>query len=159
MSLDLARTLTLSAATFTTGLMAGLFFAYTNSVMPGLGAGSDRTFVEAMRRIDTAIQNGWFLLCFIGALVCTIAAVAVHIPGAGRAALPWLLVALVLYIAVLVVTGVVNVPLNNALHAAGDTDVAAARAAFEAKWITWNNVRTAANTGAFAALIVAWIAR
>lgn len=157
MVLKFAQTALLIAATFTTGMMAGLFFAYTTSVMPGLRAGGDRTFVEAMRRIDTAIQNGWFFLCFIGALVCTIAAAALHVPGASRAALPWLLVALVLYVVVLVVTGAVNVPLNNALHAAGDTDVAAARAAFEAKWITWNNVRTAANTGAFAALLGALI--
>ena len=159
MLLNLAQITVLSAATLATGVMAGLFFAYTFSVMPGLHASGDRTFVEGMQRINVAIQNGWFFLCFVGALVCTLAAVALHIPGPGRAALPWLVAGLVLYAVVLVVTGAVNVPLNNALDAAGRTDAAAARAAFEATWVTWNNVRTAANLGAFAALIGALVAR
>ncbi|MDT7600077.1 MAG: hypothetical protein QOK26_2154, partial [Pseudonocardiales bacterium] len=33
------------AATVTTGLMAGMFFAFSFSVMPGMARADDRTFV------------------------------------------------------------------------------------------------------------------
>jgi uncharacterized membrane protein len=57
---------------------------------------------------------------------------------------PWgpPLLGALLYLAQLAVTAGVNVPLNNALAAAGSTDPSAARAAFEARWVRWNHVRT-----------------
>ncbi|WP_431883757.1 hypothetical protein [Micromonospora gifhornensis] len=42
------RVVVLAGATFSTGLVAGLFFAYACSVMPGLGATDDRTLIGAM---------------------------------------------------------------------------------------------------------------
>ena len=62
-------TATLVAATITNGLMAGLFAAYSYAVMPGLGRTDDRTFVEAMQQTNAAILNGWFGICFGGALL------------------------------------------------------------------------------------------
>ncbi len=118
----------LFAATITTGLSAGLFFAFACSVMPGLGQASDRTFVEAMQRINVAILNVWFLIAFVGAFLLTALASALHLPADARAVLPWSVAALVLYGTGLVITGRGNVPLNNALLAAGaGPDGAAAR--------------------------------
>lgn len=149
---------TLLAATVTTGLMAGLFAAFAYAVMPGLGEASDRTFVEAMQRINAAILNGWFMTCFVGALLLTLAAVALHAPRSGHAALPWIIAALVLYGLTLLITGAVNVPLNTALAQAATPGhphhLEAVRAAFEARWVTWNVVRAVTNLLAFAAL--AW---
>ena len=68
-------------ATVTTGLMAGLFAAFAYAVMPGLARVDDRSFVAGMRSINQAILNGWFALCFGGALVCTLAAVLLHLPA------------------------------------------------------------------------------
>nr|BFE81336.1 hypothetical protein GCM10020093_039370 [Planobispora longispora] len=57
-----------------------------------------------------------------------------------------------------VVTAAVNVPLNNAIDAAGDpaaiADPAAVRAAFETRWVRWNVVRAVSSTAALACL--AW---
>ena len=156
--LKLAQCGTLLAAVITTGLMAGLFAAFAYAVMPALAATGNRTFVETMRRINTAILNGWFMTCFVGALLLAFAAVALHLPESGHAALPWIIAALVLYGATLVITGVVHIPLNNALDQAGKPghvhDLDAVRAAFEARWVTWNAVRAVTNLLAFAAL--AW---
>jgi uncharacterized membrane protein len=63
----------------------------------------------------------------------------------------------VLYVIVFVITMTVNVPLNDALKAAGlpdnPADLAAVREAFdEAKWRAWNLVRAIASTVAFASL-------
>ena len=149
------QTVSLFAATITTGLMAGLFTAFAYAIMPALKQASDRTFVETMQRINVAILNGWFMTCFLGAVVAAAAAVAVHL-SSDRRLLPWIIAGLVLYIAVLVVTGGVNVPLNNELEQAGNpdriADLAAVRQHFEDRWVAWNVVRAVANTAAFALL-------
>lgn len=139
---------TLLAGTVTTGLMAGLFAAFSYAVMPGLGRTDDATFVQSMQRINVAILNGWFGICFVGALVFTTVAVLAH---RGRPGLGWIIAGLALYAAVLVVTFAVNVPLNNRLNAA-TVDLAAAREAFERTWVRWNVVRTVLCTAALGCL-------
>ena len=109
-------TATLVAATITNGLMAGLFAAYSYAVMPGLGRTGDATFVEAMQQSNAAILNGWFGVCFGGSAVFAAAAVLLHL---GRPGLLWIVAGLVLYVAVLVITFRINVPLNDRLAAAG----------------------------------------
>jgi uncharacterized membrane protein len=147
-------TAALVAAVITNGLMAGLFAAYSYAVMPGLGRSDDRTFVEAMQQTNAAILNGWFGLCFGGAVLFAAAALLLHL---GRPGVPWIAAGLVLYVAVLVVTFRVNVPLNDALAAAGP-DLAAARAMFEGTWVRWNVVRAVLSTGAFGCLTWALVA-
>jgi uncharacterized membrane protein len=159
-SMDAVRALSLIAATMSMGLMAGVFGLYAHTVMPGLGRTDDRTFVGAFQAIDRAIINPWFLAGgFVGALVFTALAAVLHLPADRRSVLPWIAVALVLYLAVFVITVGVNVPLNDAIKAAGDpdriADLAAVRERFdEARWVRWNNVRTVASTAAFGCL--AW---
>ncbi|MFI6781422.1 DUF1772 domain-containing protein [Micromonospora sp. NPDC050276] len=156
--MGLLSTVSLLAATLTTGLTAGLFAAFAYAVMPGLGRADDRTLVLAMQRINESILNGWFAVCFGGALLFTVLAAGLHLSGDRRAALPWVVAALLLYLVVLGVTGVVNVPLNNVLARAGDvdgvTDLAALRERFEATWVRANVVRAVASTGAFG--LLAW---
>ena len=71
----------LAAATLTTGLMAGLYYAYAISVMLGLSMTDDRTFLSAMQQINVAILNPWFFVSFFGALVFTALATVLHLPG------------------------------------------------------------------------------
>jgi uncharacterized membrane protein len=154
--LALFRTITLIASVITMGLIAGVFYAFSCSVMLGLRQADDRTFVTAMQRINVAILNPWFMISFLGALVFTILAGALRISGNGAGVLPWIIAAAVLYIVAVAVTGGINVPLNNQLDAAGDpgaiAELAAVRAAFEATWVRWNLVRAVACTAAFGCL-------
>jgi len=157
--LDLLRGVALVAATMTMGLMAGVFGLYAHTIMPGLGRTDDRTFVDAFQSIDKAIINPLFLATFLGALVLTGVAVALHLGEDGRSVLPWAVAALVLYLATFVVTIGVHVPLNDGLKAAGDpdriADLAAVRERFdEARWVRWNLARAVASTAAFGCL--AW---
>jgi uncharacterized membrane protein len=151
------RTLSLLAATVSTGLGAGVFLLYAHTVMPGLGVTDDRTFVVAFQSMDRAILNVWFVGgSFLGALVFGVVASALSM---GRPELPWIAAAVVLWGIAVVITFAVNVPLNEALEAAGPpdgiTDVAAARAAFdEARWRVWNLVRAALTTVSFG--LLAW---
>jgi uncharacterized membrane protein len=151
----------LVAAAITLGLSAGLFYTYSASVMLGLARSDDRTYVRAMQNINVAIINPWFMAHFIGALVFTALAAALHIPGNHRAVLPWIVAALALYLVALVVTGAVNVPLNNQLETARGVEdlagLAAARERFEGRWVRWNIVRTIASTGALASIVWALV--
>ncbi len=143
------RTAILLVAVVLLGLMAGVFYAYAGSVMPGLRRADDRTVVDAMQRINVAIQNPLFGLIFIGALVASGAATFAHANDT-EIFVP-LLIAFLLYAATLLITFVLNIPLNNRLAAADVNDPGPARRAFLAPWIRWNTLRTLTSVGAFAA--------
>jgi uncharacterized membrane protein len=77
----------------------------------------------------------------------------------GRAGLPWIAIAFAMYFVAFVVTVAVNVPLNDAIKAAGNPDhihdLASVRERFhETRWAAWNLVRVVTSTGAFGCL--AW---
>ncbi len=154
--MDTLRGAALIAATLTTGLVAGLFYSYACSVMPALKGTDDRTFVDTMQRVNVAIVNGWFLLAFLGAAVLGVLAAVLHF---GRPGFGWVVAGAALYLVTIVITGVVNVPLNNALDAAGEpsriTDLAAVRERFETTWVRWNTARAVTSTAGFACLVLA----
>jgi len=138
------RVASLMAATMTTGLVAGVYAIYSNAFMPGLAKTDDRTFVGAFQAVDRAIVNPLFLaLGFLGAALFMLLAGLLSLT---EKALPWIAVAFVLYLVTVILTMAVNVPMNDALKAAGDPatiDAAAARAAFnESKWVAFNLFRT-----------------
>jgi uncharacterized membrane protein len=149
-------TAALVAATLTAGLMAGLFAAFSYAVMPGLGKAGDLAFVAGMQRINVAILNGWFGLCFGGALVFSVLAAVLHAGAGRRSVLPWIVTGAALYLVVLVITVAANVPLNDRLNAAGDParipDLHVVREQFEAAWVRWNVVRTLVCVLAFGCL-------
>jgi uncharacterized membrane protein len=156
MSLRSWQVATLPAATLTMGLMAGVFGVWAHSIMRGLGTTDDRTFVGAFQAIDRAIINPLFMLSFMGALVLTGVAGVLYLRDDGSV-LPWVAVAFGLYLAVVVITIAVHVPLNDDIKAAGDPDqianLAAVRDAFhETRWVAWNIVRAVATTAAFVCL-------
>ncbi|MFC5748311.1 DUF1772 domain-containing protein [Actinomadura rugatobispora] len=151
-------TVSLIAATLTTGMVAGLMADWAYTILPGLGRSSDRTFVEAVQQLNRAIQNGWFFLSFLGAILFGGLAAYLAWRGHGRDALPWIIAGLALYLVTFVITFAANIPLNERIDKAGDParikDLAAVRADFESTWMAWHIVRTLANIAAFACL--AW---
>jgi uncharacterized membrane protein len=150
----------LVVATFLNGLAAGVFALYAHTIMPGLGRTDDRTFIGAFQAIDRAIINPLFMSCFFGPLILSGLAAALMFGSPHRDALPWTIAAFGLYLLVVVITLAVNVPLNDAIKAAGDpdsiTDLAAVRSAFgEARWRAWNLIRVGLNCASFCCLLVA----
>ncbi|MFG2484839.1 DUF1772 domain-containing protein [Streptomyces virginiae] len=151
--METPRTATLVAATITTGLISGLFYAFTVAVMPGLTRSSDKTLVETMQNINKAILNGWFILAYLGAPLLTAATLALHAadPDTRDAIIP-LAAALAAYVATMAITGRINIPLNNALEQAGSpehTDTTTAhttRTTFETPWNKANTWRTLLTT-------------
>jgi uncharacterized membrane protein len=97
------------------------------------------------------ILNPAFGLVFVGAGVAVAAGVAA---AWGSDARSWLLAGLALYVlGAFVVTGVVNVPLNDSLEAGTDS-AAHLRATFEDRWVIANPVRSVLTTASFACLVI-----
>lgn len=146
----------LGAAMLTMGLITGMFYAYSVSVMVGLTRTDDRTFVAAMQEINIATENPVFFASFLGAPLLTAAAAVLerrHGPGE---AVRWVVAAFALYFVALAVTAGVHVPLNQELVDAGNpdriADLAAVRERFEERWVDWNIVRAVTSTAALACL-------
>jgi uncharacterized membrane protein len=143
--MDSVSTISLYAALVTTGLMAGIYLAFSIAVLPGIARGDDDTFVASMRGMNAAILNPVFGVVFGGPLVFGIVAVATRLPNGDD--ISSIGAALGLYIATLLITGGINVPLNNRLDSTDPP--AAARALFERTWVRWNVVRTVLCTLSF----------
>ncbi|MGW1997482.1 anthrone oxygenase family protein [Embleya sp. NPDC001921] len=149
------RTGILVAATITSGLTAGLFVAFSYSVMPALRRSDDRTFIEVMQNVNEVILNPVFTSCFVGGLAFAIAATATHWRTTDKALRAWIVAGLAFYLAMLAITAGFHVPLNHDLAAAGApdriTDPAAVRDTFENEWVAANILRALANLASFGA--------
>lgn len=143
------------AATLAAGLMAGLFYAYSCSVNPGLHRLPDAGYLAAMQSINRAILNPVFLSVFLGtALLLPLATWASY--GTGTNPRFWLmLAAAVCYgVGTFGITMGGNVPLNEALDAfpldnATAGQLAEYRTRFEMPWNRLHTIRTVAAVLAF----------
>jgi uncharacterized membrane protein len=143
-------------------LMAGLFFAYSNSVTPALGKLADAVYLSAMQSINRTIQNPLFFIVFFGALILFPVSAYLHY-GTGR--FPFMLAAAIVYIGgVFAVTVLGNIPLNEALDkfdiasATPDT-IKAQRIKFEMPWNRLNTIRTISSVLALLLLILSFFGK
>jgi uncharacterized membrane protein len=140
------------------GLMGGLFFAFSVSVMRALARLRAPEGMRAMQAINIAILNPVFLGAFLGTgLLCAIA-VAAALLGWHDARAVWLLAGGVTYlVGTVLVTMVLNVPMNDALAAAAPDDPASADtwADYLRRWTAWNHVRAISSVAASALFTVA----
>jgi uncharacterized membrane protein len=145
----------------TTALTAGLFYAWSCSVMPGFTRLNDREFVSVMQKANRAIQNPVFFAAFFGAPVFLIFSTIYFYYQTPRFFL--ILAAAVIYLAgTFAVTVFGNVPMNDALDrfnldSATADEIARARADFERRWNNLNNIRTVSSTLALVFVVIAYL--
>lgn len=127
-------------------------YAYACSVNPGLRKLRDIEYLHAMQSINRAILNPWFLVCFMGAWpLQLIAAWLVHRSGGNSDVVILIgLSAIAYFVGVILVTGMGNVPLNEALdQTAIDTlsneALRLRRDSFEIPWNRFHLIRTIAS--------------
>jgi uncharacterized membrane protein len=120
--------------------------------MPNLAGVDDHTFVVITQRFN---ENPVFPASFTLALLLTVLALVLQARLAPGPAVRWTVVALVLYVVVLAITGVLHIPLNEQISQAGDpdhiTDLSHLRHQFEGPWVAGNVARTVFGTAAVAA--------
>ncbi|OXS36141.1 anthrone oxygenase family protein [Streptomyces sp. XY006] len=141
-----------------TGLVAGVFCAFSTFVMRGLGALPPAQGVAAMKAINVAAVTPPFMAVFLGsAVLCAVIAVVTFVlwPEEGTVEL---LVGSALYLfGSFGLTMVANVPRNDALAGLepGTSEAAAYWSAYLREWTLWNHVRTVASAGAALAYVLA----
>ncbi len=160
------KTALLGGGIVTTGLVSGLLYGWSVSVIPGTKRVPATNYVDTMQHINRAIINPAFVVPFMG-IPLVLGGAAVMQFRAGDHRRGWLLTgATVTYlVGVLGVTIGGNVPLNDALDAfdlRGSTSdaVEQRRTTYERPWNRWHYLRTIASVGSFAlaataALVVA----
>ncbi|SDF80842.1 Uncharacterized membrane protein [Dyadobacter soli] len=149
----------LLVTTLASGLIAGLFYSYSCSVNPGLGALSDANYLAAMQSINRVILNPVFFFSFMGTLLLLPLSTYQHFGTGSR--FYWLLAATLVYaIGTFGVTAFGNVPLNEALakadfSGASAQELAAHRLRFEIPWNRLHAIRTYASVLSFMLVILA----
>lgn len=131
-----------------TGLSAGLFYAWSVSIIPGTQKLDDPTYLETMQSINRAILNPSFFLIFFGSvLFLSIASIyQFHI---SKITFWLMLTASIFYLLGTVgVTALGNVPLNDQLDLLKLTEInsdkiTAFRKFYETKWNRLHLIRTA----------------
>lgn len=152
--------LVLILTTLASALIAGLFYAYACSVVPGLGRLPNAEYLAAMQSINSTILNPVFFASFMGTLLLLPLCTYLQYSTSHPRFLFLLAASLVYAIGVFGVTAVVNVPLNEALSqfdlsSASPEALAAQRLAFEGRWNQWNTVRTVASILSLVLVILA----
>jgi uncharacterized membrane protein len=139
------------------GLMAGVFFAFSTFVLRALSRLPATQGIAAMQSINVAVINPVFLGVFLGtAVACAIAVARAILRWEANS--PYLLAGGVLYLAgTFLVTMLFNVPLNDSLAKVTPDDPDGPRrwADYVRRWTAWNHVRTGAALAATALFAIA----
>ena len=141
------------------GLVAGVFFAFSSFVMKALGRLPANEGISAMQSINIVVINPWFLGVLMGTAVACAALAVIAFLNWGDPRAAWIVLASLVYlVGTILVTMTFNVPLNDALAAAdpNSTESAGLWAHYLDRWTMWNHVRSAAALATAALLTMAF---
>jgi uncharacterized membrane protein len=134
-------------AILATALSAGLFYAWSVSVIPGLKNITDKSYIETMQSINRAILNPGFFIIFFGALVLMILTAYFHYKIKLDISFWFIIGAIVFYmIGTVGVTAFGNVPLNEKLElinilSLSNAEIENTRIVYETKWNQIHTIR------------------
>ncbi|MFF5987618.1 anthrone oxygenase family protein [Prauserella flavalba] len=140
-----------------TGLVAGVFFAFSSFVMRALASLPPAQGAAAMQSVNRTVLNPVFLGVFAGTALLSVALVVLSIVRGGGA---WLLAGAVSYLAgTFILTRVVHVPRNDALMrvAADSAEGAEFWTGYVPAWTRWNHVRMLASLTSCAFFVIALV--
>jgi uncharacterized membrane protein len=137
-------------------LIAGVFFAFSAFVMPGLARLPPAQGAAAMQSINITAITPAFMTALFGTAALCLAMTVWALASWGDDRAPWALAGGVLYlVGTIGVTIAANVPRNNRLAELAPEDATGVWADYLRTWTAWNHVRGAAALAAAALLIVA----
>ena len=154
------ETIILAIAILFTGLMAGIFFTWSNAVKPGIGKLSDLEYLRSLQSMNRVILNKAFIGIFLGAIIAVALVPIFHFKITPNSIFWLLLLALVTYwIGVFGVTVFGNIPLNEILdkinlESITLEEIKALRTSIEVKWNNLNLIRSISSGITFLLLIV-----
>ena len=133
------QNLSLNTSLILTGLCAGLFYAWSVSVIPGTQKIDNLTYLNTMQSINRAILNPAFFLVFFGSLIALVCSTYFTYSVSTKGFWFLLIATLTYLIGTVGVTGLGNVPLNNELEVLktlelSTKEVAEFRQHYELRW-------------------------
>jgi uncharacterized membrane protein len=140
------------------GLVAGIFFAFSTFIMTSFARIPQGHGISAMQSINSTILRSLFMPLFFGTAVASLLLAGTALFRWGEpGSMAMLAAGSIYFVGMFLCTIVFNVPLNNVLAAA---DPASAEAApvwsrYLKVWTVWNHVRTVASIAACALFITA----
>ena len=143
------------------GLVAGVFFAFSTFVMKALARLPSNQGIAAMQSINVIVLNRWFLGAFLGTAVLSAIALCLALLDWQTSHAIYLLAGGLSYLAgSLFVTIAFNVPKNESLAKLDPVSGASAEAwtQYISEWTRWNHVRTAASLASAAFFTLALVA-
>jgi uncharacterized membrane protein len=150
-------TVTAILALLGSGIVGGVFYAFSSFVMKALARVPSEEGIAAMQSINVVVINPSFLGTFMGTAAISLLLAGLAIKDWGMPSAPWFLAGALSYlIGTFLVTGLGNVPLNHQLAAVTATDSSAV-AVWEHyldRWTMLNTLRTAAAVAAALSLTI-----
>jgi len=152
------KTVTLFITVLLNALSAGLFFAWSVSVILGTKKVGDYTYLESMQSINREILNPLFFAVFFGSVITLFLSGILHYSDKAMFGL-LIASAMVYLIGTFGVTAFGNVPLNNELESLKISELHMSelkhfRSYYESKWNRYHTIRTIANMVSFILLLL-----
>jgi len=144
MSSDIA-TFILWTAALGSGLMTGVYFAFSGFIMKAFRKIEPSHSVAAMNAINETILHSLFMPLFFGSSIISVLLVIVAINDWGESgAILALIAGLIYFIGMFICTIVFNVPLNNSLAKMeyGSGNAQQVWLHYMSNWTNWNHLRT-----------------
>lgn len=146
----------LVAAAIGSGLIAGIFFAFSTFIMTAFARIPPEQGIAAMNSINTTIVRSPFMLLFIPvAIICVAIAVMAFMDWRGSASI-WMIGGAAAYVvASFISTIAFNVPMNDALAnvSGSGSEAVTLWNRYLSDWTWWNHVRTLASLASAIAFV------
>jgi len=157
------ETIILALAILFTGLMAGVFFTWSNAVKPGIGKLSDLEYLKALQSMNRVILNNTFKIIFGGAILTTALLPAFYFNSyPNNVFWIFILILFIYWIGAFGVTVIGNIPLNELLDKTSLDSISfeegkVLRTSIEVKWNNLNLIRSISSGVSFVLLVVSFI--
>jgi uncharacterized membrane protein len=154
------ETIILATAILLSGLMAGIFFTWSNAVKPGIGKLSDLEYLRALQSMNRVILNKAFIGIFLGSVIAVALVPVFHFKLFPNNIFWVFILALLTYwIGALGTTVFGNIPLNEILdkvnlESLNLEEITPLRTRIEVKWNNLNLIRSISSGITFALLII-----
>jgi len=132
-------------AALSSGLIAGIYFAFSVFIMKAFGKIETSQSVAAMNAINETILRSLFMPLFFGSTIISVILIVVALVHWGDTGSGLTLIAGAIYfVGMFVCTVVFNVPLNNVLAGLGEDSANAVEvwSHYLKVWTRWNHLRT-----------------
>lgn len=136
-------TVLLWVAALGSGLMAGVYFAFSAFIMQAFAKIETSQSIAAMNAINQTILRSWFMPVFFGSSIVSVLLIITALINWGEAGSGLTLIAgAVYFVGMFICTIVFNLPLNNMLAESEETGAREDWSRYLKTWTRWNHLRT-----------------